>query len=151
APTPQKGTTRPNSGTHFQRVRFEIAGSVPFPLRFATGLLQGCYWHVRCWNKRVVCPALQRWKARWNNRYRSLMNTNRRSHVSRLQAFTLAEVAVALGISALLFSGLILGFTQSSQRAEWSSYDLAAQNLAQQGVEQARAAMWDPLAPTPKD
>jgi prepilin-type N-terminal cleavage/methylation domain-containing protein len=67
------------------------------------------------------------------------------------RGFTLTEVVVALGISALLFAGLILGFTQSAQRAEWSAYNLAAQNLAQQGVEQARAANWDPLAPAPID
>src|SRR4051794_16068929 len=66
-------------------------------------------------------------------------------------AFTLAEVAVALGISALLFAGVVMGFVQSAQRAEWSAYNLAAHSLALQGIEQARAATWDPSAPTPID
>jgi type II secretory pathway pseudopilin PulG len=66
-------------------------------------------------------------------------------------AFTLAEVAVALGISALLFGGVVMGFVQSAQRAEWSAYNLAAHSLAMQGIEQARAAKWDPSAPSPID
>ena len=65
--------------------------------------------------------------------------------------FTLVEVVVALVIMALLFAGIVVGFTQTSWRAEWSSYNLAAQNLALQGLEQARAATWDPLAATPVD
>jgi prepilin-type N-terminal cleavage/methylation domain-containing protein len=65
--------------------------------------------------------------------------------------FTLVEVVIALVIMALLFAGIVYGFTQTSWRAEWSSYNLAAQNLALQGLEQARAAAWDPLAGTPVD
>lgn len=67
------------------------------------------------------------------------------------QGTTLIEVVIALTIAALVFSGIIQGFTKSSQRSEWSSYSLAAQNLAQQGVEQARAASWDPTALVPVD
>ena len=70
---------------------------------------------------------------------------------SSRNAFTLVEVAVALAIATLVFGGIILGFVQSAQRAEWSSYNLAAQSLAMQGVEQARAAAWDPQAPVPVD
>jgi len=66
-------------------------------------------------------------------------------------AFTLVEVVTALTIMALVFSGIILGFTTSSKRAEWTAYNLAAQNLAQQGIEQARAAKWDPHAVPPAD
>ena len=62
------------------------------------------------------------------------------------RAFTLVEVVTALTIMALVFSGIILGFTTSSKRAEWTAYNLAAQSLAQQGIEQARAAQWDPGA-----
>jgi hypothetical protein len=64
---------------------------------------------------------------------------------------TLVEVVTALTIAALVFAGIIRGFTASSQRSDWSSYNLAAQNLAQQGVEQARAAAWDPMASIPVD
>jgi prepilin-type N-terminal cleavage/methylation domain-containing protein len=62
---------------------------------------------------------------------------------NRAQGFTLAEVLVSLAIAGLLFGGLITAYVQSSYRAEWSGYSLAAQALAVQQLEQARAANWD--------
>jgi type II secretory pathway pseudopilin PulG len=63
----------------------------------------------------------------------------------RLQsAFTLTEVVMAMAISALVIGGIIAGYTMSSQRAEWSSYSLAAHSLAMQRLEQTRACKWDP-------
>jgi prepilin-type N-terminal cleavage/methylation domain-containing protein len=59
------------------------------------------------------------------------------------RAFTLAEVLISLAIAATVFAGLITAFIQSSYRAEWSGYSLAAQSLAIQQLEQARAADWD--------
>jgi len=38
---------------------------------------------------------------------------------------------------------MIYGYVQTSYRAEWSGYSLAAQALAIQQLEQARAAVWD--------
>jgi prepilin-type N-terminal cleavage/methylation domain-containing protein len=67
------------------------------------------------------------------------------------RGFTLTEVVVAMAIAALVFAGVIVGLTQSTYRGEWAAYNLAAQNLAQQGIEQARAATWDPQAPVPVD
>ncbi len=67
------------------------------------------------------------------------------------RGFTLTEVVVAMAIAALVFAGVIMGLTQATYRGEWAAYNLAAQNLAQQGIEQARAATWDPQAPTPVD
>jgi type II secretory pathway pseudopilin PulG len=61
-------------------------------------------------------------------------------------AFTLAEVVIALGVFTILLHGLIYGYVASARRAEWSAHSLAAQSLASQGVEQARAAKWDPQA-----
>lgn len=58
-------------------------------------------------------------------------------------AFTLAEVLISLAIAATVFAGLITAYMQSSYRAEWSGYSLAAQSLAIQQLEQARAADWD--------
>lgn len=49
-------------------------------------------------------------------------------------------------LAALVIGATIYGFIQSAQRAEWSAYNLAAQQLAVQRMEQARAAKWDPLA-----
>ena len=62
------------------------------------------------------------------------------------RGFTLAEVVVAIGIMALLLQGLIFGYVASARRAEWTAHSLAAQSLASQGAEQARAAKWDPQA-----
>lgn len=57
--------------------------------------------------------------------------------------FTLAEVVVAMGVLAILIEGVIFGYISCARRAEWSAHSLAAQSLASQGVEQARAAQWD--------
>ena len=65
--------------------------------------------------------------------------------------FTLAEVVVAIAIATLSFGGVIYGYVLTADRAEWSAYSLAAQSLAMQGVEQARAAKWDPKAWPPVD
>ena len=59
-------------------------------------------------------------------------------------AFTLVEVVVALAIMAFVFGGIIFSYIQTSDRAQWSGYALAAQGLAIQQIEQARAAALDP-------
>jgi prepilin-type N-terminal cleavage/methylation domain-containing protein len=60
--------------------------------------------------------------------------------------FTLAEVIISLGILGVVFGGAMLFYLSCSQRAEWSAHSLAAQSIASQGAEQARAAKWDPQA-----
>jgi prepilin-type N-terminal cleavage/methylation domain-containing protein len=65
---------------------------------------------------------------------------------SSSEGFTLVEVAIAMSIAGLVLGGIILGYVQMLHRAEWSAYSLAAHSLAQQGMEQARAAKWDTLA-----
>ena len=58
--------------------------------------------------------------------------------------YSLIEVVIAAGIVAVVY-GLILNcYIQSGLRAQWSGYSLAAQSLAIQQIEQARAAAWDP-------
>lgn len=64
-------------------------------------------------------------------------------------AFTLAEVVVSVGILASVMAGLIYGYIQINYRAQLSSMSLAAQSLAAQSVEQARAAKWDIHSQTP--
>ncbi|MEK7707966.1 MAG: prepilin-type N-terminal cleavage/methylation domain-containing protein [Verrucomicrobiota bacterium] len=64
----------------------------------------------------------------------------------RSAGFTLTEVVVAVAVIALTFAGVVYGYIRTTDRAEWSAYSLAAQSLAMQGVEQARAAKWDPQA-----
>jgi hypothetical protein len=50
---------------------------------------------------------------------------------------------VALGIVTLLFSGILTVYIQSSRRAEWAGYSLAAQAIGIQQIEQARSGVWD--------
>ena len=69
----------------------------------------------------------------------------------RNRAFTLTEVALSLAVAAFAFGGVISGYVMSAYEAEWSAYSLAAHSLAMQGVEQARAAKWDPQAWPPID
>lgn len=61
-----------------------------------------------------------------------------------IQGFSLAEVAIALAVIAMIFTSIIVGFTQASYRAEWTGYSLAAESLAMKQIEQARSARWDP-------
>ena len=60
-----------------------------------------------------------------------------------VRGFTLVEVVVSLGIVTLVFSGILVAYIQSTRRAEWSGYSLAAQSLSIQQIEQARSAVWD--------
>jgi type II secretory pathway pseudopilin PulG len=62
----------------------------------------------------------------------------------QIAAFTLVEVTLAVAIIAMVFSTIILAYTQTTRRAEWSGYSLAAHAQAIQQIEQARAAVWDP-------
>lgn len=64
---------------------------------------------------------------------------------------TLVEVCLSLAIGSVAFMGIILGYVQISDRAQWSAYSLAAQSLATQAVEQARGGKWDPTAWPPMD
>jgi prepilin-type N-terminal cleavage/methylation domain-containing protein len=62
----------------------------------------------------------------------------------RNSAFTLAEVVISLAIIALIFGGVLIAYSHSARRAQWSGYSLAAQSLSIQQIEQARSAPWDP-------
>jgi prepilin-type N-terminal cleavage/methylation domain-containing protein len=62
------------------------------------------------------------------------------------RGFTLAEVVISLGILGLVVTGMLYGYVNSARLAEWNAYSLAAQSMAFQGVEAARAAKWDPQA-----
>jgi hypothetical protein len=73
------------------------------------------------------------------------------SIASRKQAFTLAEIVIASALGMITIGASIYGYILSAQRAEWSGYSLAANSLAMQRLEQARACKWDPLAWPPVD
>ena len=57
--------------------------------------------------------------------------------------FSLVEILIAFLLFGMSVSGLIYGYVQANRMAELSSMSLAAQSLAQQGMEQARSAEWD--------
>lgn len=59
-------------------------------------------------------------------------------------AFTFPEMLMTLAITLITMGGTVSGFLQSANQAEWSAYSLAAQSQAMRGIEQARAAKWDP-------
>lgn len=60
--------------------------------------------------------------------------------------FTMVEALVALLIFGMVSAGVLYGYVQANQLAEWSSMSLGAQSYASQGIEQARAAKWDTAA-----
>lgn len=59
---------------------------------------------------------------------------------------TLTEVVISLAVTSLAIGGMVSGYTFSVERAEWSARSSAAQMLADQKLEQTRAARWDTLA-----
>ena len=69
----------------------------------------------------------------------------------RWRAFTLTEVVISLMIAAVTCVSIISGYVFTAQAAEWSAYNLAANSLAMQRMEQTRAAKWDLKASDPVD
>ena len=57
---------------------------------------------------------------------------------------TLMEVVMATAVVAMVFGGVIRAYIQAGMRIEWTGYSLAAQQMANSVVEQAKAATWDP-------
>jgi hypothetical protein len=64
----------------------------------------------------------------------------------RSSAFTLAEIVIASALGMITIGATIYGYVMTSKRAEWTGYSLAANSLAVQRLEQARACKWDPFA-----
>jgi prepilin-type N-terminal cleavage/methylation domain-containing protein len=58
------------------------------------------------------------------------------------RAFTLIEVAVAMGIAALVMAGMFKGYTLASRRAQFSSYSLAASATAMKQMERIVGSQW---------
>ena len=59
-------------------------------------------------------------------------------------AFTLVEVVVAIFLISLGLAGILSLYVQSAFRSDWSAQSLAAQMMALSGLEQCRAAKFDP-------
>jgi len=67
------------------------------------------------------------------------INTGAGARLRHLSGFTIVEVVIAVLISTIVFATVIYAYVGANDRAEWSAYSLAAQSLAMQGIEQARA------------
>lgn len=65
--------------------------------------------------------------------------------------FTLAEVIIAIALSAMVLASLISGYLATARRAEWTAMSEAAQLKVVNRMEQVRAARWDPWAVPPVD
>jgi prepilin-type N-terminal cleavage/methylation domain-containing protein len=78
-----------------------------------------------------------------------MLHNNPSKSQRQLQGMTLVEVVMAVAIVAIVFGGTINAYIQASKQVEWSGYSMAAQSLAQETIEQARAAMWDPAQSPP--
>lgn len=65
--------------------------------------------------------------------------------------FSLQEVVMSMGLTAVIVAGAARAHVAAAARAEWSSCSFAAQNSAMQRAEQVRAARWDNLANPPVD
>ena len=66
-------------------------------------------------------------------------------------AFTLIEVVVSMFIITISLVGILQLYTQSAYNSDWSSQSLAAQMMAVSGLEQCRAAKFDPRGSPPTD
>jgi type II secretory pathway pseudopilin PulG len=56
---------------------------------------------------------------------------------------TMVEFLVSMMIAGFAIASIIGGYILASQKTEWSTASSAAQRLALQRIEQARAARWD--------
>jgi prepilin-type N-terminal cleavage/methylation domain-containing protein len=66
-------------------------------------------------------------------------------------AFTLLEVLIALAVLGVSLGGILTLYIRSAQRADWSGYSVSAQMMALSGLEQCRAAKYDPNGSPPTD
>ena len=63
---------------------------------------------------------------------------------SQVRAFTLIEVVVSMMIVGVTMGGILSMYAQAAVRTEYSAHNLAAQMMAVGGLEQVRAAKYDP-------
>jgi len=73
------------------------------------------------------------------------------SSAEGLHAFTLAEVMVSLLLIGISLGGILNVYIQSAARSDLSAHSVSAQMSALSGLEQARAAKFDPRGSPPVD
>lgn len=60
--------------------------------------------------------------------------------------FTLVEAIISTVLAGFAITGLIVGYATMARQTEFAVYSTAATSVAQQGIEQTRAAKWDTAA-----
>ena len=73
------------------------------------------------------------------------------SKLGKRAGFTMVEMIIAMAIAGITVAGVASGFVQVFMQGQSSAYSLAAHSQALRGLEQARAAKWDPSAFPVKD
>jgi len=74
------------------------------------------------------------------------MQLNPAKRTRSQSGFTLVESMMSIIIITMLFSTIILGYTQAANRAQWSGYSLAAQAQSTMQLEEFRSVLWDTQA-----
>jgi competence protein ComGC len=80
----------------------------------------------------------------WKTATRVMDLPGTRRSKGQTAAFTLVEVVMCTFIIMLVFGVIIQAYIQTSYKAEWAGFSLAAQSAAVQQLESAKAAVWDP-------
>ncbi len=70
---------------------------------------------------------------------------------TRSSGFSLMEAILSILIMGLVFSTVLIAYTQASTRAEWSGMSLAAEAMCLRQIEQFHAAKWDTETTPPVD
>jgi hypothetical protein len=65
------------------------------------------------------------------------------------RGYTLAEAIISAGIAGVSIGGIVWGYLLVGQRTDWSTCSAAAHLMVVKGLEQTRAAKWDPLGYPP--
>ena len=82
---------------------------------------------------------------------RHLNRAQRKGGMRNSSAFTLIEVVVSMLILGLSVSGMLAVYVRSAVQSDWSAESLSAQMMAMSGMEQCRAAKYDPRGAPPTD
>src|SRR5438445_12403682 len=69
----------------------------------------------------------------------------------RQQASTLVEVVISMLIVTVSLGGILNVYNQAAVSSDWSAHSLSAQMMALYGLEQCRAAKYDPRGSPPVD
>lgn len=70
---------------------------------------------------------------------------------ARRGGFTLIEVVISLLVITVSLGAILAVYVSSAVRSEFSAYSLSAQMMAVEGLEQCRAAKFDPRGAPPVD